>query len=570
MAIMSPDEPPIDRDTPGSEDLFWRELKEQLSDDFYVYHGLPYLTEDARQGEVDFLVLHPELGMMVIECKGWGVERAPNGNWYRFHPSGDREKLKKSPLEQARGQIEDIVKELREPAREVVEDWFRGFPIFYCWALAFPKTTRPKINLPLDLQPEVVIDSKAMSDDLEGAVVDAYKFHAQKFDGRVRTVSREEFDALRHSVISPPMVMPPTAAGQIELEKAQIARLTSEQAEVIRQLMVNRRLRVTGGAGTGKTVLATHGARMLAEEGKDVLLTCFNSALCDYLREVVAGWPEYPGSVDVYNFHKLCAQAGRDLEANLDYPDRDAPLEEQRAFWNETAPFAVVRALDKGVFSLGPWDAIVVDEAQDFAPMWWEVLEDCLRDEDEGQIAIFYDEDQVIFERDSHIPDYPAVFPLRYNFRNTKSIAEPVRKLGSGAMQLHPEAPPGSDPVVYQQPGPKKTRRMVGELLTKLLDRQDLEPDQIAILTPHTPKNSSLEAAEELDGNPIVHDASEWGEGVLHTSISSFKGLEADVVILVDIDPRDERCSINARYVAASRAVWGLHVFEKQHWLEGA
>jgi hypothetical protein len=37
---------------------------------------------------------------------------------------------------------------------------------------------------------------------------------------------------------------------------------------------------------------------------------------------------------------------------------------------------------------------------------------------------------------------------------------------------------------------------------------------------------------------------------------------------MVDIDPSDERCSVAARYVAASRAVWGLHVFEKSHWLE--
>ncbi len=568
MAVMIPDEPPLQSGSTKSEDLFWKELKHQLSDDFYVYHSLPYLTKDGRQGEVDFLVLHPEWGMMNIECKGWGVERANNGKWYRLYGNGNRKKLKRSPMEQARQQIEDIVSELEGPAREVVEDWFPRFPIFYCWALAFPMTTRPKINLPLDLQPEVVIDAKQMADNLEERVVAAYKFHAQKFDGRVRTVSEEEFEALRHTVISPTIQLPPIAAARIALEKSQILRLSSEQAQIIRQLMINRRLRVTGGAGTGKTVLAIHGAKLLAQEGKHVLLTCFNSALCDYLRDVVSSWPNMPGRVDVYNFHKLCAQAGYDLGDGLDFPSRDASIEEQRAFWREKAPFVALDALEKGEFSLGPWDAVIVDEAQDFAPMWWDVLEECLRHREDSKMVVFYDEAQNIFDRESAIPDIPAIFPLRYNFRNTRAIADVVRELGGVTMESHPECPPGKEPVVYQQPGPTKTRRQVGELLEKLLEKDEVEPSQIAILTPHTPKNSSLEGATELGGHRVVHSASRWSDGVLHCSISSFKGLEADIVILVDIDPTDERCSVNARYVAASRAVWGLFVFEKGHWLE--
>lgn len=57
---------------------------------------------------------------------------------------------------------------------------------------------------------------------------------------------------------------------------------------------------------------------------------------------------------------------------------------------------------------------------------------------------------------------------------------------------------------------------------------------------------------------------------LLHTTIPTFKGLESDVMILADIDPRDERCSLNARYVAASRARLVLHVWAKGNWMEGA
>ncbi|MFU8805231.1 MAG: ATP-binding domain-containing protein, partial [Bradymonadaceae bacterium] len=89
----------------------------------------------------------------------------------------------------------------------------------------------------------------------------------------------------------------------------------------------------------------------------------------------------------------------------------------------------------------------------------------------------------------------------------------------------------------------------------------------IAILTPHSPKNSILEGAAQLGEHKIVHEPSQWAEGVLHMSISGFKGLEAEIVIMLSIDPSDERSSGNARYVGASRARHRLYVFAKGDWL---
>lgn len=57
---------------------------------------------------------------------------------------------------------------------------------------------------------------------------------------------------------------------------------------------------------------------------------------------------------------------------------------------------------------------------------------------------------------------------------------------------------------------------------------------------------------------------------MLHTTIGKFKGLEADVVILADIDPDDVRCNLSARYVAASRARHRLYVFQHGDWLAGS
>src|SRR5690554_5962514 len=138
MAIMIPDEPPSKKGSVHSENEFWAELRLQLPDDFYVYHSLPYLTSAARQGEVDFLVLHREYGLLNIECKGGGVKREANGRWYRKDEYGRPKRLNRSPMEQAADQLRSIVKGLCDPLRRNLEAHFRDFPVLYGWALAFP------------------------------------------------------------------------------------------------------------------------------------------------------------------------------------------------------------------------------------------------------------------------------------------------------------------------------------------------------------------------------------------------------------------------------------------------
>lgn len=57
----------------------------------------------------------------------------------------------------------------------------------------------------------------------------------------------------------------------------------------------------------------------------------------------------------------------------------------------------------------------------------------------------------------------------------------------------------------------------------------------------------------------MAHDG-----GILHATISGFKGLESDAVILADLDPEDPRCSPADLYVTASRAKDVLHQVGKR------
>ena len=80
MAHMIPDTPPEYCPGKGAEKALYEALQSQLPDDFFVYYGLRYLeSERAAEGEVDFLILHREYGLLTVECKGKGVRRTGTG-----------------------------------------------------------------------------------------------------------------------------------------------------------------------------------------------------------------------------------------------------------------------------------------------------------------------------------------------------------------------------------------------------------------------------------------------------------------------------------------------------------
>jgi hypothetical protein len=573
---MVPDLPPIELGATHSENDFWRALRDELPDEFYVLHGLPFLTKNAVQGEVDFLVLHRELGMLNIECKGKGVYRDQTGQWYREEPGDWRSPLKKSPSQQAKGQIDAVVDRLNAPARCVLGPFNGQFPMVFGWALAFPYARRKEINVPPGLQPEIVFDASDIG-NLAERVRQAFDFYGAQHGASTSALSKRDFERFVWDGILKPFDGAPTYAGKLDYERQRFVKLSNEQSEVIRSLLANPKISVSGGAGTGKTILAMHAARLLAEDGDNVLVTCFNSGLATQLEKVKESWGELAGEVHVDNFHAICVDAAP--KGSLDFPERGAPREVHRKFWAEVAPFSLLQALEAGTYEHGPWDAIIVDEAQDFYHEWWPILKTGLATGDGGtgdngeggRLAVFHDPRQSIFDHGSPVPtDGMVPFPLRINHRNTKAICDVVAQLGRVDLLPHQRCPEGEAPSVYQQPSPAKTQRKIGELLDRLIETDRFKHEEVAILTPHSPRNSSLEAAEQLGRQPIVHRADQWmaGEGVLHCSISAFKGMEADIVLLVDVDPQDERCTADHRYVAASRAKLRLHVFEKGNWLE--
>ena len=109
----------------------------------------------------------------------------------------------------------------------------------------------------------------------------------------------------------------PLLSFRIAEEEQRRIQLTNQQIRTLDMLSRQRRVAISGGAGTGKTVLAREKAQRLAAEGFKTLLTCYNRPLADFLRSTTGG---HEGLI-ITSFHQFChrwiqranAKSGREL-----------------------------------------------------------------------------------------------------------------------------------------------------------------------------------------------------------------------------------------------------------------
>ncbi|MEA2918141.1 MAG: hypothetical protein QOJ15_10222 [Bradyrhizobium sp.] len=191
-----------------------------------------------------------------------------------------------------------------------------------------------------------------------------------------------------------------------------IEELTSEQYRAITQLRFLNRVRISGCAGSGKTLVATEKAIRLARGGVKTLLMCHNPMLAEHLRTLVSGT-----DVDVTSFQDWVARF-------VSY------IEEGAASWthyHEPDPETLFKAFDQIVHLGTAYGAIIVDEGQDFREDWWPLLDAALKDPEHSILYIFHDDHQALLPYRSHYPVDDPVIDLSRNCRNAAEIYELLR-----------------------------------------------------------------------------------------------------------------------------------------------
>lgn len=341
-------------------------------------------------------------------------------------------------------------------------------------------------------------------------------------------------------------------SARLEDEERERINLTKRQAIILDMLSRQRRVMVAGGAGTGKTLIAREKAVSAAEQGLNTLLVCYNRGLADHLREQCAGID----NLDVATFHQLCrrwidkakVELGRDLvaEARRDYPG----LSE----YDHHQPIALAYAIDM----FGPhYDAIVVDEAQDFGDEFWMPIELLLSEHEKALLYVFLDENQDIYRRSAAIPIPGEPMMLDKNCRNTNRIHNAAYRYYKGAV-IEAPAIDGVDVESLPAIGIDKQAQAITSLVTRLVSEEMVKPHDVAVLLCNPLKREASERA--LMSNAIPANA-KWGRlesygagSITVDTVARFKGLERPIIILWalnDCDPVHDRETL---YVGMSRA----------------
>jgi hypothetical protein len=501
----------------GAERVVWRALHHQLGPDDVLGAGVRF-THGGEDREVDLLVGIAGAGVATIEVKG-GPVWLERGDWWMKRRG---ETVKVDPVRQAR------------EGKYAVRDYVNADPRWrrrrmrMVHAVALPHTEVPPDFATPDCPREAVFGRR----DLDG-MVDGLKGLLDEQTGRPPT----DADALADlaDILGGRFLPQATLLSEAYRREDEAQHLTEQQAMILDAIRHLNRVEVRGGAGSGKTWLAIEQARRLAAAGQRVALVCYSRGLASYFHRRVAAIPHRrhrPAYVGL--FHGLGEQWGATLPESTD--DREG--------WEVRLPAEMTR-LAETLPEGHRFDAVVVDEAQDFSDTWWPALLGALRSEDSG-VYVFSDESQRVFARFGGPPVPLVPLMLDANLRNTRQIGQTFTDLAPFRMRLRG----GDGPDVRLVPcSPEQALDLADEAVDDLLD--DWRPEDVALLT--TGSRHPEQKARQEQGQGSYWE-SFWDEDqVFYGHVLGFKGLERRVVVLAVNDTRPERAR-ERLYVGLSRA----------------
>ena len=360
------------------------------------------------------------------------------------------------------------------------------------------------------------------------------------------------------------------------------AKLSAGARNIERNLSNARIRRVRGSAGSGKSFgLAARAAR-LASRGQSVLVLSFNITLAHYLRALVtARCNEYaanPTHVTCTTFHALChrvvddaERVGFKTEAPVGLPAHDA---------------IVLRAEQSMKAGHGMrYDAVLVDEGQDFTLEWWNLLRHHVVVPN-GEMLLVADPTQDVYGKRAWTDNDKMLgagfagswTELKGSYRLPSDIVPIANAFATRYLtgeRLATEAPDDRDEIVARGSTTRRKwfnidrtsdlGRSIGHEVVRLLtENPHLAPSDVVFLCEHHSDGLDAVSVIEAAGYNVHHIFSTqdhsrsvrkrrfWpdADGIKGCTVHSFKGWETSALVM---GIRRDEGSRRLAYVAMTR-----------------
>lgn len=522
-----------------------------------VLHSLGLPRHRSKiYGEIDFVVVC-ERGVACLEIKGGRVE-CRDGQWTFIDRYGTERVKPEGPFAQVTGNMFSL--------RDIMKKRFEGNPhmknILMASGVVFPDITFHSDSQ--EIIQEIIYDRT--TEDISEYMNRVFNYWQQR---QHREPSKLSPSDIREVVrfLRADFCFIPSLNDRLEQVEQKLVRLTAEQAQLMEALGMNDHLIVEGGAGTGKTLLAAEFARRQLEQGARVLYLTYNKNLAHH---VMRSLPE-TDQLKVVNIHALFGEyVPVDVEELQKDPQKYFAQILPERFYDYISE---KQSTDPDAADM-QYDLLIMDEGQDILKPLYLYSLDCLLKGglDHGKWAVFYDEKQNIYN-----PEYQdgmdilrsyshTKFRLFVNCRNTVQIGTYSAK-ASGVTFAEFMRENGEEVGKISYEDEKDFGGKIKEIM-KTLREGKVSPGDITFLSPKKYQNSKL-ATLKLAVNELRDDFKPDPSVPVFATIQGFKGLDAKVVILCDVEALRRETFSQYIYLAGTRARTLLYIVgTKDFWEE--
>jgi hypothetical protein len=548
MARMIP--PVIDDAAPNSERRVFDKLQgSPNTDNWVVLHSLGLSNAySGGYGEIDFVILIPDFGIVCVEVKGGGVSQL-DGTWSTINAKGEQFQLKRSPFRQ----VQEAMWKLLSAIRRHFGDSSIEAQCPIGWIVVFPDVRCPPPTS--EFVRAEVIDRDDMAADLRRRILGAPSIVNLAGKTRIFPPGRKTCDRML-SFLRPDFDRVVLPAERVRIGEGRIAALTEEQYASLDAIGDNPVCLVKGPAGTGKTLLAIERAKRLSHSGRDVLLTCYNRNLGTWLAEKTTGFG--PGRVEAGSIHALLRKRILNSRYATEFECEEKSSSED--FYREK--YFILGAL--AISETGErFHGIVIDEVQDISHNGLAmVIDEWTSGQSERGVLLFGDfERQALYQSEKngirHLQDaFPnvPVFKLRVNCRNTIRIAQQTTLMSGMTDSVVSHRQVEGEPVEIHFIKNKEAALERLNIVLNSLAASGFSTDDIAILGRLRKENTWLSGISSV-GQWRIGELGQISRGQIpYSTIHGFKGLERPAVILVEPTQTAPQEIDALLYVGMSRA----------------